>query len=272
MNWIDAHSHITDERAGQLAELLQAARARGIRYHLQGGVGPEDWARQLLAAKSHPEVLPAFGLHPYWVADHGAEDCEVALNLLARSLHQAAILGETGLDFREHILMSTKRESTQESPEEVKARQLDYFEAQLELAEFQGKPVCLHVVRAFEEAVKMLSFHEGRIKGFFHSFTGSSEQAKILEGMGFLISVGGAICARPKKLVKAVQEMDLDFLLLETDSPDQKPFDWPEELNQPLSLLNVAQTVAEIRGLTLEEVLDRSKSNLQRLIGSRWFL
>ena len=253
--WADAHSHLADARIENAHALLQEARSQGIQFFLQGGVGPEDWQRQLELAAKEPGVWPVFGLHPYWIADHGADDCEAALDQLARILGKASALGETGLDFRPSIVKDSR------------ARQISCFEAQLELAKVAAKPVVLHIVRAFDEAIQILDLFGQGTTGFVHSFAGSWPEAKAYLDQGYLISVGGPVC-RPKlkRLHQAVREIPLDRLLLETDSPDQPPPGVGEGQNRPSTLLAVADRVAEIKGLTRAQILDKSCENLRKLL------
>lgn len=257
-NWVDAHSHLTDQRTADLDSTLRKAASAGIHHHVQGGIGPEDWARQLAARKKFPAIVPVLGLHPYWVADHDETACEAALDELAKLIPQVPLLGETGLDYRTHIVKDSH------------ARQMDCFDAQLDLAEMSRKPVVLHCVRAFDELAKFLAFRVGKVRGFYHAFTGSLTQAQQLNEMGFLISVGGAVCGENPRLEQAIAGTDLDWLLIETDSPDQKPDGWDGDANAPESLLWVAREVARIKQVTPEEVLARSRANLEKLLGPGW--
>jgi TatD DNase family protein len=254
--WVDAHSHLSDPRMPDPAGALRAARAQGIVFFLQGGVGPEDWSRQKELARSEPGILPVFGLHPYWIADHSEAECEAALDLLARELPQALALGETGLDFRPKIVKDSAD------------RQVRCFEAQLEMAEMAKKPVVLHVVRAFDEALRVLDLFGTRTRGFVHAFTGSAAQAEAYLERGYLISVGGPLC-RPDstRLAQAVAAIPMESLLVETDSPDQPPPGIAEENNTPETILRVADRIAEIKRLSRAQVLDNSRRNLRKLLG-----
>ena len=253
--WADAHSHLADPRIENAGALLVEARAQGIQFFLQGGLGPEDWQRQLELASREPGVWPVFGLHPYWVADHSDNDCEAALDQLARVMGKASALGETGLDFRPSIVKDSK------------SRQISCFEAQLEMAKVAHKPVVLHIVRAFDEALQILDLFGHQTTGFVHSFAGAWPQAKEYLDRGYLISVGGPLC-RPglKRLHQAVRQIPLDRLLIETDSPDQPPPGINLAENRPSTLLFVAERVAEIKGLTREQILDKTCENLRKLL------
>lgn len=254
-DWADAHSHLADPRIQDPDALILEAQRRGIGTFLQGGVGPEDWARQRELAARHPGVLPVFGLHPYWISDHPEEECEAALDRLARELPGAAALGETGLDFRPKIMKDSRE------------RQLAFFQAQLELARFAGKPVVLHLVRAFEESLQFLDLYGEGVRGLVHAFTGSAVQARAYVDRGFLVSIGGPVC-RPDliRLHQAVRSVPIESILLETDSPDQPPPGIEPGANRPATVLQVAAEIARLKGMDRDQVLDKTRENLGKLL------
>lgn len=257
--YVDGHCHLTDQRlAYVLDQVLAEAKAQNIFYFMQGGIDPEDWQRQLDLQKQHPHAIGcSFGVHPYFVASHSEEECETALNQLAMMAGQAQALGEMGLDFRPHIMKDSQD------------LQFDVFEAQIELAMLLKKPMILHIVQAHPEALRMFEVLGVRgAKGMVHAFNGSLETAQSWINKGFLISVGGAVTHdKNHKLQKAVAQIPLEALCLESDSPDQKPADWPGSLNSPLSLFNVALKIAKIRGMNASEILKISTSNFERVFG-----
>lgn len=256
--WIDAHAHLTDPRwsEAEITENLQTAQDLGIGFILQGGVDPEDWDRQLLLQKKYPhQVGLCFGLHPYFVAQHEEEVCEIALDSLVKVLPLAMALGETGLDLRPHIMKDSRN------------HQIDFFEKQLELAEVSQLPLVLHLVQAHREALQIFDvWGVPSKKGFIHSFNGTSSQAMDFIQRGFYLSLGGPL-ARPdnKKLHQAALEVPLEYLLLESDSPDQSPPQFKGQKNPPHSILSVAQVLAQIKGLSPVEVLDATAANFNRL-------
>lgn len=257
--WIDSHNHLSDPRLDQRREeMIAQAESHGIQYFLQGGIGPEDWERQKVLKQKHENVLMCFGLHPYWVADHTEIDCEMALDLLAREIAspQVHALGELGLDFRPHIM------------KESKARQIEFFELQLELAEIAKKPIVLHLVRAFDDVQKIFDVRGVPSRsGLVHSFNGSVKEAQFYLSQGLYLSVGGPVVfADNQKLHQAVASIPMEFLLLETDSPDQPPPELKGQYNEPLSLLSVAEQIGKIKKIEAREVLDRSSANLRKLL------
>lgn len=262
--WIDSHCHLADPRISDLNNWITESALKGLGYFVQGGVGPEDWQRQIQLAQQHKNKIGlCFGVHPYWVADHTLQECEVALDELANHTGQIVALGEMGLDFRPKILNCESQDIA-----DSKSKQISVFEMQLELAQVVKKPIVLHLVQAHEDAIKILDFWGlPSSGGFVHSFNGSLAKAQEFIERGLLISVGGSLL-RPdnERLRQAVKSISLEKLLIETDSPDQPGPKYQGQLNPLISLFDVAEEVAKIKGITLTEVLDKSRENLKRLL------
>ncbi len=258
--WIDAHGHLADVRwDGKQAEVIEAAQARGIHFFMQGGVGPEDWERQRrLKAKFPHHIGLCYGVHPYWVAEHSEEELEEALNLLAQELPEAMGLGEMGLDFRPHIMKDSRD------------RQITAFEEQLELSHIGNRPVVLHIVQAHHESLMIMDlFGLPLQKGMVHSFNGSVQKAQDFLKRGLHLSVGGPVCREDnQKLHQAVREIPLEYLLIESDSPDQAPPAFKGQLNPPESIWEVAKTIGKLKSLDPLEILDITTGNFHRLFGS----
>ncbi len=263
-HWIDAHCHLADPRLkAALPEILDRAQKAGVDRFIQGGIDPADWDRQDQLAATRPpgQILAAFGLHPLWVAENYQDACESALEALIQRLQPGAsgpaALGELGLDHRPRFGPKTR------------PRQLEFFQRQLELPEGHSLPLILHVVRAHSEALQALKAASSRrpLKGIVHSFSGSFEVARQYLDLGFFISVGGTLVGLQsfEKTAKTVIKLPPDRLVLETDSPDQPPPSYAGRLNEPASLWDVACAVGALRNEAPETVLDRSRSNLEKL-------
>ena len=162
-------------------------------------------------------------------------------------------IGETGLDFREQFL-------------EHEEQQITFFENQIALAKIAHKPLILHVVRAHEEALKILRTWEPPSRGgMAHAFNSSVEIAQKYLDLGFLISIGGAITyEKNQKLRNTVRSLSLDNFLLESDSPDQPPQGW-QGSNTPCSLWLVAAEIAKIKDISPDKVLEQATLNFKRL-------
>jgi TatD DNase family protein len=277
MTYVDAHSHLADPRLDSCRSwMIQNARAEGIGHIVQGGVGPEDWQRQLELKAQIPEVAPVFGLHPYWVNDHSQDECEAALDQLAVLAGRACAIGEAGLDLRPQYADS-------------QGLQTEIFQRQIEIACFARKPVVLHLVQAHEEAMKILSLWELPAQGgIVHAFNGSVAKAQDFLSYGLKLSIGGAVCrANNQRLHQAIKTIGLESLVIESDTPDQAPpppvegqdlapaagsalavppnSAIPENFSQPTTILRVAAVIAQIQGLSTSEVLDRTSQNARKL-------
>lgn len=259
MKYVDAHSHWADARLPQddqsLERNLQACAAEGIDFFLQGGVDPAEWQRQLALRNRFPGRFGlCFGLHPYFVSDHTAEECEAALDELAAVLPEAQALGETGLDFRPHVM------------KENQIQQIEMFENQLELAKVFVKPLVLHVVQAHDKALQILDLWGlPARRGFVHAFNGSFETARRFIDRGFLISVGGAVTyEKNHKLRDCVKKIPPEFLLLESDAPDQAPAG-RMGLNDSRAIRRVAEEIGLIRNISPLDLLEVNTGNFKRL-------
>lgn len=261
MVWIDSHSHLSEahgEKGEQsFVQQYQDAKAAGVQAFLQGGTNPENWVQQIELKKRFPGLLLGLGLHPYFVADHSQEECDQALDQLAVLASQAWVIGETGLDFRTRYLHEGL-------PLDSRDRQFECFQNQIDLAVFMEKPLVLHVVRAFDEAHRMIEFSKAR-SGIVHGFNGSARQAQAWVQLGFAISVGAKILeADNLRLQQAVQACDPDFLLVESDDL------------APITILQVADKIAQIKSpkqgqknegsVTRNQILDTSTNNLLRIL------
>lgn len=259
MKYIDVHSHWADLRLNPDNEILKnrlkSCLSKNIDFCLQAGVNPNDWKRQIEIQKMFPKNFGlCFGLHPYYVSDSTSEECEVALDQLARYLPQAMALGEAGLDFRPHIM------------KESEGLQIEIFENQIELAKVFQKPMVLHVVQAHDKVLQIFNIWGAPNRsGFVHAFNGSYETAIKYINKGFLISIGGAVTySKNRKLQSCIKKMPLEYLLIESDSPDQPPFGWVG-VNESISIYNVAEKIAFLRGTNIFEILEINSSNFKRL-------
>lgn len=257
--WVDAHGHLADPRwqGGQQAVIL-SAQSKGVGFFMQGGVGPEDWQLQRqLKNQFQQQIGLCFGLHPYWVAAHSEEECEVALDQLAQQLPQAMALGETGLDFRPHIMKDSQE------------LQIEIFEQQLELAQIANKPLVLHLVQSHAQSLMIMDlFGLPEKKGMVHSFNGSASKAQDFIKRGLYLSVGGPLC-RPdnQKLHEAIRQTPMEYLLIESDCPDQGPPSQKSTLNTPECIFEVAKTLGQLKSLDPAEILDITTGNFHRLFG-----
>lgn len=246
--FIDSHCHLADTRMDQNRDdVIQQAIQKNIRTFIQAGVGPEDWQKQLELKKKFPEnMIPCFGLHPYFVSDHSEEQCEQAFTQLKSALHQSLGLGECGLDFREIIVKGQN------------AKQIQFFKKQLELADQTHKVPVLHIVRAHDEAFKILKNYQLQRGFMVHAFSSKKSNATKYLDKGAYLSIGpSALIENNHALHESISYIPMDRLLIESDSPDPKP--------EPWTILDIAAKIATLKKLSAEQVLETARENLLQL-------
>ncbi|WP_313231783.1 TatD family hydrolase [Stenotrophomonas acidaminiphila] len=250
MQLVDSHCHL-DAPAfdGDRDAVLARAGAAGVAAMVVPAVTAAGWPGLRQACAANPALHPAYGLHPMFLAEHRPPHLDALRAWVEREAPCA--IGECGLDFFvEGLDPDTQRQ---------------YFHAQLQLAREAGLPVIVHARRATEEVIHTLR-RVGGLRGVVHSFSGSPEQARQLWDLGFLIGLGGPLTyPRANRLRTLVATMPLEFLLLETDAPDQPDAAIRGQRNEPARLPAVAAAVAGLRGQTVEEIAARTSENARRL-------
>lgn len=248
---IDSHSHIdVHEFAEDRATVLARARAAGVGVQIVPAIAASGWGalRELCAGEKG--LHPAYGLHPMYLAEHREQDLSDLPRWLAGD--DCVALGECGLDFHVEGLDA--------------GLQRHYFVRQLELARDAGLPVVIHARRAVDEVIATLRRVRVPAGGVVHSFPGSAEQAQQLYRLGFCLGIGGPLTyERANRLRALVRDMPLEFLLLETDSPDQPLSGHRGERNEPAYLVEVLATVAALRGVDESVIAQATTDNARRL-------
>lgn len=247
---VDSHCHLdAPEFDADRDAVIARARAAGVAAQVIPAIAFSGFEklRDLCAAQA--DLHAAYGLHPMYLAEHRPEHLDALREWLERE-HPVAV-GECGLDFFVEGLDADE--------------QRRYFTGQLELARDFDLPVIVHARRAVDEAIAAIR-RVGALRGVVHSFSGSAEQARQLWNLGFLIGLGGPVTYdRANKLRGLVATMPIEFLLLETDAPDQPLATHRGERNEPAYLGEVAATVAALRSVGVDDVARATSANARRL-------
>ncbi len=247
---VDSHSHFdAAEFDADRAAVLERARAAGVARQLVPAVDAAGWPKLREVCAGAPGLYPAYGLHPTFLDRHAPEHLLQLREWIERERPLA--VGECGLD---HFVEGLDRDA-----------QARYFQAQLELAREFDLPVIVHARRAVE-AVLLAIRGVGGLRGVVHSFSGSQQQAEQLWDLGFLLGLGGPVTyARARRLRRLAATMPLEYLLLETDSPDQPDCHHQGQRNEPARLTVVLQTIAELRDQDPAEIAATTTANAERL-------
>lgn len=248
--FIDTHCHLDDPSLSvRLPRVLAAGKGAGVEKYIVPGVAPEGWRGIAALARKGEGIFPAFGLHPM----HASLFTPEVSAGLACQVQEGVAVGEIGLDY---LYSDQPRDIQQEA-----------FRAQLRLAVENGLPVMIHCRRAFRDLVAIL--REERVEGVggvMHAFSGSPEVARECIRLGLFIAVAGTVTYRNAvKPLEVVRSVPLDVLLLETDAPDMTPEPFRGRPNEPAFIVETARKVAEIKGVTVEEVARVTTGNAERL-------
>lgn len=250
--YVDTHSHLdVDAFDADRAEVLTRAAAVGVRRHVVPAIDAAGWPRLREVCATHRGLFPAYGLHPVYLDAHDDRDIESLREWLSRE--RPVAVGECGLDF---FVDGLDRD-----------RQSRLFDAQLRLARDFDLPVIVHARRAVDAVIAAVRRIGGR-RGVVHSFSGSMQQAEMLAKLGFLLGLGGPVTyERANRLRRLAADMPLEWLLLETDAPDQPDCRHRGERNEGVHLPFVAETIAGLRGEPVERIARVTTSNAERLFG-----
>lgn len=246
---IDSHAHLNDPRfAEDVAEVVARAREAGVEAIVNVGYDLESSETAVRLAERFPGLWAVVGLHPhdakFWTA-------ELYASLKTLAGHEKVLaIGETGLDYY-----------YDNSPRE---EQREVFRRQLGLAEELGLPVVIHSRDAAQDTLEILREFP-QVSCLLHCYSGSLEMAEIYMEMGYFLSLGGPITFQnAHKLRSVVAGIPLERVLLETDCPYLTPHPHRGQRNEPAYVGLVAEKLADIHGVTVEEVVRITAENARR--------
>ena len=247
---IDSHAHTTDTKFDtDRQEVLNRAFSSGLSYIIEVGCEPPFWDKVAELSKQE-KIYSMFGLHPQ-DADKFNDELFNKLKTLLNDKKCVAV-GEIGLDYHYENYDSKL--------------QKEIFIKQINLALAINKPICVHCRDAYDDMVEIFKSFKQLPKGVIHCFSGSFEQAKVVLNMGFLIGIDGP-CTYPKsnKIIKVIENVPLDKILVETDCPYLAPQKYRGTRNEPAYVIEVAKKIAEVKNISFEEVCNKTKANTLQL-------
>jgi TatD DNase family protein len=246
--FVDSHCHIDfPDYAEGVGPLLANMRSAGVGHALCVCVNLENFPRVLAVAEAHDNVFASVGVHPDH--DEGREPDVAELVELAAHPKVVAI-GETGLDYYRMARAAVDWQRTR-------------FRTHIRAARQAGKPLIIHTRSAAEDTLAIMTEEgAGEAGGVMHCFTESQEVAEVALAMGFYISFSGIVTFKSAKALKEVaRHVPLERLLIETDSPYLAPVPHRGQRNEPAFVRHVAEEIAALRGIGLEELAAASTRN-----------
>lgn len=247
---IDTHCHLdVSEFDTDRDAVIQRARRAGVMRQIVPAIARAGFTKLRDLCAASPGLFPAYGLHPMFLSEHEPADLDELAAWIERE--KPVAVGECGLDFSVEGLEADAQRS--------------YFDAQLKLARDADLPVVVHARRALDEVTAAIR-RIGVRAGVVHSFSGSRQQAEALWKLGFALGIGGPVTyERAQRLRGIVADMPIEFLLLETDAPDQPPAGHRGERNEPAMLVEVLDVVARLRGVDPATIAAATTANAERL-------
>jgi len=252
--FVDSHCHLDrldlSAHDGDLNAALDAARARDVRQFLAIAVTLEDVPGLAEIARAHDDVVISAGVHPLHEV---TEEPTVESIKACAERHEAVAIGETGLDYHYDGVS--------------RAVQYERFRHHLMAATELELPVIIHTREAREDTLALIREHtDPNIGGVLHCFTEDLDMAREAVRHGFFISLSGIVTFRNAKTVRELaRKVPLDRLLIETDSPYLAPVPHRGKPNEPQWVVEVAECIAEERGISVDEVAMQTTANFYRL-------
>jgi TatD DNase family protein len=254
---IDTHAHLdyTDYDPDR-AEVIARAIEAGVMEIISIGTRIDSSARALELAENFPNIWATVGIHPCDV-DNAPDDAVERLRALAQSRRVVA-LGEIGLDY--HRLPENPAEA-----EANKQCQALLFHQQLELAMELGLNAVIHQRDSWEDTLHILAEFTGKVRGVFHCFGGTLQQAQEVIALGHLVSFTGIVTFKSAKQVQeTAQQIDPRHFMVETDCPYLAPAPDRGKRCEPAHTRRVAEFLAELRGVSLETLASRTTENARQ--------
>jgi TatD DNase family protein len=252
MTLADTHAHIyLAEFDSDRSLMLKRAKMDGIRKIILPAVDSSTHDAMLKAEhENSASCYSMMGVHPCSVKINYTEELKIARNYLEE--RSFAAIGEIGLDFYWDITYSEQ--------------QYRAFHEQIEWALHFDIPIAIHSRNSIDECIQVVSEHQkGNLKGVFHCFSGSDKQAQQIIDLGFYLGIGGVLTFKNSGLDKAIENISLDHIVLETDSPYLSPAPFRGKRNECGYIKYVAQKLSEIKNTTPQQIADITTANAEKL-------
>jgi len=254
MQITDTHSHIyLDEFATDRAEMLLRAEKEGVRKILMPAIDSQTHEQMLALEKLNPaQCFAMMGLHPCSVKENFKNELAIVDKYLSERAFKA--VGEIGLDFYWDKTFVNE--------------QIDAFQQQINLALNFNLPIVIHSRESIDQCIEVVKkMQNGKLKGVFHCFSGSIEQANEITRLGFYLGIGGVLTYKKSGLDKVLEQIDMKHIVLETDAPYLTPVPFRGKRNEPAYIKYVAEKLAEVKNISLEEVAMITTANAEVLFG-----
>lgn len=249
---IDSHAHLDDRRFDRDRDMIiKNLQSNGIELVINIGADLQSSIASVSLAEKYHNIYAAVGIHPHSAKDVDESTLEILKSFASRE--KVVAIGEIGLDY--HYDNSPRDD------------QKKWFREQLKLAKEVDLPVVIHTRDAAQETFDILKeAQDGNLRGVLHCYSGSPEMTLEYVKLGFYISLAGPITFKNSRVSREVAKVvPLDKLLIETDCPYLTPEPYRGKRNEPIFVKYVGGTIADIRGITYEELAKATNRNTKEL-------
>jgi TatD DNase family protein len=256
MRFIDTHTHLYDEQ-------LQADRDAMIQRAIDAGVGlmymPNCDSTTVqgmmdIAEKWKDNCFPMMGLHPVYVKDNYKDELAIVEQWLNK--HRFSAIGEIGLDYYWDLT--------------YKEQQKEAFELQIDWALLHDLPIVIHSRESTQDCIDIVRKKQnGSLKGIFHCFGGSMDEAKQIIELGLYLGIGGVVTFKKAGLAEVVKEIPLEHIVLETDAPYLAPVPHRGKRNESSYIPLVAAKIGELKNADISEIARITTENAEKVFGKR---
>jgi TatD DNase family protein len=248
----DSHTHLySDEFREDLDRLLEAAATEGITRFFMPNIDSASIEDMLAVEQRFPgKCFSMMGLHPCSVKENWKDEMRIVEEWLTK--RKFAAIGEIGIDLYWDKTFIEEQKLV--------------FKRQMELAVEYRLPIVIHTRDSFDITYGLVrDFNNKGLTGVFHCFTGNAEQARMVIELGFYMGIGGVVTFKNGELDKVLPEIDLKDIVLETDAPYLAPVPFRGKRNEPYYLKKIAEKIAEIKNISVEEVAAFTTANAKKL-------
>ncbi len=250
---IDTHAHLyASEFENDINQTIQRAVNAGVKHIVLPAIDSQSHRELINLYKTNPDFfIPFMGLHPTSVNEKYKHE----LAVVEKHLHENVFLkgiGEIGID-----LYWDKTYYKQ---------QVDALQIQLNWAKELNKPVIIHVRNSFDETYNVIKpLQNGKLKGIFHCFGENAEVAKQITDMGFMLGIGGVVTFKNTHLRETLKSVDLQDIVLETDSPYLAPVPYRGKRNEPAYMQYITAQLAQVYNTDVQTIINRTTENFNHL-------
>lgn len=251
---IDTHSHIySEDFNSDIDEIIQNAYNNDVKKIVLPNIDTGSIKRLVDLSKSYPHICyPLMGLHPTSVATDYKDELHAIEYWLDK--YKFYGIGEIGIDLYWDSTFINE--------------QKDAFRYQIKLAKSKKLPIVIHLRNSFKEVYEIVNEEQdGSLKGIFHCFSGDEVEAQKIIDVGFLLGIGGVLTFKNSNLSEVIAKVDLKHLVLETDSPYLAPVPKRGRRNESSYLVYIAQKLAEVYQIPVEQVAEITTLNARNLFG-----